>query len=133
MMSAELARDIHNIRAEMLLVKVPEALVVVDELIYTTFKFYSTTILQDFGLICNRWNKPLPELEHVQFLAAFYMFDEPHLEGNVEGPVPSVLEVFTCRKYGFLLKSFPSAVRAGLCMPFTKYYPASSRLLRRLR
>ena len=40
MMSVELARDIHNIRAEMLLAKVPEALVVMDELIDTTFKFY---------------------------------------------------------------------------------------------
>ena len=111
-MSAELARDVHNIRAEMLLVNVLEALVVTDELIDTTFKFYSTTILQEFGLICDRSDEPVPELEHIQFLAAFHMFEEPHLEGNVENPVPSVLEVFTCRKYGFMFKSFPSADRA---------------------
>ena len=52
-LSAELARDIHNIREEMLLVKVPDALLVMDELIATTFKYYSTTIRQDFGLVCN--------------------------------------------------------------------------------
>ena len=86
----------------MLLVKVPEALVVMDELIATTFKFYSTTILQEFGLICDRDDEPVPDPEHIQFLAAFHMFDEPHLEGNLNNPVPSVLEVFTCRKYGFM-------------------------------
>ena len=110
--TAEQARNVHNIRAEMLLEKVPEARVVMDELIDTTFKFYSTTVLQEFGLSVARNNEPVPELEYSHFVAAFNMFDEPHLEGSVANPIISVLEVFTCRKYGFMFKSFPSAVRA---------------------
>ena len=83
-----------------------------DELIATTFKFYSTTIRQDFGLVCDRDEEPVPDPRHIQFLVAFQMLDEPHLEGNLQNPVHSVLEVFTCDKYGFMFKSFPSAVRA---------------------
>jgi hypothetical protein len=110
-LSAELARDIYDIRDEMLLVKGPDALLVIDEQIATTFKFYSTTIRQDFGLVCNR-DDAVPDPGHISFLAAFQMFDEPHLVGNEDDPAYSVLEVFTCRKYGFMFKSFPSAVRA---------------------
>ena len=46
------------------------------------------------------------------FLYAFSMFDGPHLERNKLDPVASVQEVLTCRKYGFLYKSWPHAVRA---------------------
>ena len=63
--TAEQARNVHNIRAEMLLEKVPEARVVMDELIDTTFKFYSTTVLQEFGLSVARQNEPAPELEYL--------------------------------------------------------------------
>ena len=44
-LSAELAKNIHNIRNEMSLAKVPESRIAIDELIATTFQIRSATIL----------------------------------------------------------------------------------------
>ena len=92
--------------------KLPDAVVVNNYLIEATF--YSTTELQDSGLECTRGNEPVPTAAQVHFIAAFRMFDEPHLPGSVPKPVSSVLETFTSLQYRFLFKSWPCAVRAVL-------------------
>ena len=83
----------------------PEVVVVINDLIEATFNFYNTAVLQEFGLGCVRGNEPVPAAAQVHFLAAFIMFGEPHLAGNVADHVSSVPETFTSRQYGFLSKS----------------------------
>ena len=110
--SVELARSIFNICEEIIAWKVPEAVVVINDLIEVKFNFYNTTVLQEFGLGCVRGNEPVPAAAQVHFLAAFIMFDEPHLASNVADHASSVLETFTSLQYGFLFKSWPFALRA---------------------
>ena len=90
--------------------KLPEAVVDNNYLIEVTF--YSTTELQDSGLDRVRGNVPVPTAAQVHFIAAFRMFDEPHLAGSLLKPVSSVLETFTSLQYRFLLKTWSCAVRA---------------------
>ena len=79
-----------------------EAAVVINDLIEATCNFYSTTVLQDFGLGCVRGNEPVPAVAQVHFLAAFKIFDELYLVGNIANPVDSLLVTFTSLQYGFL-------------------------------
>ena len=97
----------------MLLLKVPEAVVVLNNLTETASKFYSTTIFQDFGISNFVGNESVPDSSQLNFLDAFQMFDDAHLTSNVENPVVRVLDVFTNPMYGFFLfKSWSPELRA---------------------
>lgn len=108
---SELACSIHEIVEEMKLVKDAQEVVALNNLVESTFQFYSATVLQNFSIGCVRGDEPVLATAQAVFLSAFNMFDLPHLVANEVEPVLSVLEVLTCRKYGFLFKTWPRAVR----------------------
>lgn len=110
--TAELALNIHDNRTEMLLLKSPGDSVVLNNLVETTFKFCSATVLQSFEIGCVRGSEAELPGEQELFFSSFSMFDMPHLEQNDVDPVASVLSVLTSTQYGFLFRSWPRSVRA---------------------
>lgn len=111
-LTAELARNVSNIRNEMSLANVHKSRLALDELIVSNFRIGSATILQDLGIINPKGNDWVPARQLVHFIAAFKSFDEIPLIGDTTDPIYTLLATLSDGNYGFLYESFPLAVKA---------------------
>ena len=108
-LTAALAKNIHDIRNEISRAKKSRSCIEIDELIAFTFQTHSATILQDLGISSIDW---VPARRLLRFIAAFKNCNGDHLVEDNDNPIYTLLAVFTDSNYGFLYKTWPLAVQA---------------------